>query len=341
MRKIITSLFIGLSFISFGQNEMFQQKMGEALQAFGQSKTAVDYAKAAQKFNEIAQVETENWLPAYYEVMSYTMAGFSRQITADEKDAYLDMAKPTMENLKKLAPHESEIFALESMFVTARLVVNPMERGQSMTALSIGAAERALALNPNNPRAKYMKLSNQMGTAQFFGKDVAPFCQTASTIYAEWDNFELKSPFHPSWGKDEVEEIIKNCGAKKEEGSIQKEENKSSGLSLQVHVQKLKSSEGLVLMQLKNEKEEVIQTKSVAIENGNALVSFTNLPEGKYAVSYFHDANSNMKLDSGKYGPTEGYGFSNNAKGFMNAPDFSKTLFLLNSDVTLSLKTRN
>jgi uncharacterized protein (DUF2141 family) len=37
----------------------------------------------------------------------------------------------------------------------------------------------------------------------------------------------------------------------------------------------------------------------------------------------FHDENDNGVLDKGAFGiPTEGYGFSNNAKGFFGAPSW-------------------
>lgn len=57
---------------------------------------------------------------------------------------------------------------------------------------------------------------------------------------------------------------------------------------------------------------------------------FTNLPEGVYAVSVFHDENMNQKLDKNFMGiPKEGYGASNNPKKKMGPPDFEETKFQL------------
>ena len=39
--------------------------------------------------------------------------------------------------------------------------------------------------------------------------------------------------------------------------------------------------------------------------------------------------------------PAEGYGFSNNAHGFMGPPKFKDQLFDINSDLTITLKTGN
>jgi len=59
---------------------------------------------------------------------------------------------------------------------------------------------------------------------------------------------------------------------------------------------------------------------------------FTNLEPGRYAVIVFHDENDNGKLDENAWGvPTEGYGFSNNAEGFLSAPSFKDAGVLLDS----------
>lgn len=52
------------------------------------------------------------------------------------------------------------------------------------------------------------------------------------------------------------------------------------------------------------------------------------LKAGTYAIALFQDLNNNSKLDTGIFGiPTEKYGFSNNAKGFMGSPSFKKAKF--------------
>jgi len=70
---------------------------------------------------------------------------------------------------------------------------------------------------------------------------------------------------------------------------------------------------------------------------GTQSVVFTNLKPGTYAVIAFHDANDNGKLDENWLGvPTEGYGFSNNAEGFMSAPSFQNVGVLVdNQDLSI------
>jgi uncharacterized protein (DUF2141 family) len=74
---------------------------------------------------------------------------------------------------------------------------------------------------------------------------------------------------------------------------------------------------------------------------GTQSIIFTQLRPGRYAVIAFHDENDNGRLDESPWGvPTEGYGFSNDALGFLTAPSFEAagvTLGANNSAITISL----
>ncbi len=79
--------------------------------------------------------------------------------------------------------------------------------------------------------------------------------------------------------------------------------------------------------------------KVVKIENKSATLVFTDLPEGIYAVSTFHDENNNGKMDTNFMGiPKEDYGTSNDAKGFMGPPKYKDAKFSLTADKTISIK---
>ena len=106
---------------------------------------------------------------------------------------------------------ETEIYVLQAFCYTARLVINPIERGQEYGLLSGDATGKALELDPSNPRAQLMKLQMEIGSARFMGQDPKSFCPQAKELWAKWDNFKPKSPIYPDWGKDQLEGIIKNC----------------------------------------------------------------------------------------------------------------------------------
>ena len=61
---------------------------------------------------------------------------------------------------------------------------------------------------------------------------------------------------------------------------------------------------------------------------GVQAIVLGGLKPGRYAVITFHDENNDGKLGSTPWGvPTEGYGFSNDAHGFLQAPSFDAAAF--------------
>lgn len=66
----------------------------------------------------------------------------------------------------------------------------------------------------------------------------------------------------------------------------------------------------------------------VRARKGDVKVTLFDLPSGTYAVSSFHDENGDQKLDRNMMNiPTEGYGFSNGARGVMGPPSFEDSAF--------------
>lgn len=62
---------------------------------------------------------------------------------------------------------------------------------------------------------------------------------------------------------------------------------------------------------------------SIRADSGIRRMVFSNLPPGRYASIVFQDANRNGKIDKNLVGiPTEPYGFSRNATGFLGPPNF-------------------
>ena len=107
-----------------------------------------------------------------------------------------------------------------------------------------------------------------------------------------------------------------------------------------VTIENLKSNEGKVLIGLYNSEDDflskVFMGKVVSIANNSCSITFEDVPEGIYAVSYVHDENDNGKMDTNFVGiPKEDYGCSNNAKGFMSAPKWEDAKFELSKTIEL------
>ncbi|KXK35986.1 MAG: hypothetical protein UZ06_CHB003000174 [Chlorobi bacterium OLB6] len=69
-----------------------------------------------------------------------------------------------------------------------------------------------------------------------------------------------------------------------------------------------------------------------------AQYTFTDLPEGTYAVSVLHDENNNGKIDKKFIVPKEGIGFSRiTSIGLTNRPNFKKASFQLTGNKKITI----
>ena len=82
-----------------------------------------------------------------------------------------------------------------------------------------------------------------------------------------------------------------------------------------------------------------IQVAESKIEDGKCKIVFENVPSGEYAITCFHDKNSNGKMDFQSNGmPLEDYGASNNVMNF-GPPQYDDAKFTItDKDVSLDIK---
>jgi len=121
-------------------------------------------------------------------------------------------------------------------------------------------------------------------------------------------------------------------------------DEKTENFSLTIQVKDLRNSKGVVQFALYNKDGSVpdehytkyFRISKGKITNNSSVVTFDNLPQGKYAVNILHDENSNGKIDKGFVLPKEGIGFSNYMDfGITNRPNFTKSSFDLKGDLKI------
>ena len=85
-----------------------------------------------------------------------------------------------------------------------------------------------------------------------------------------------------------------------------------------------------------------LKNYSVKVEKNTAIITITNLPKGEYAISMYHDENSDNECNRNFIGiPKEAYGFSNNNKPKMAAPKYKDCKFSFSENKTLHIKMIN
>ena len=104
---------------------------------------------------------------------------------------------------------------------------------------------------------------------------------------------------------------------------------------IHIEIASLRNDKGKVVCALyassdgfpKKSENALVQVNS-AIANTKAVCEFSGIAPGTYAVSVFHDENSNGKLDTNFMGiPREGVGASNDARGHLGPPKFDAAAF--------------
>lgn len=114
-------------------------------------------------------------------------------------------------------------------------------------------------------------------------------------------------------------------------------------LKLEIEITGFTNDSGSAMVGLYNTKDSFLKKtfKSIktVVKNKKTYAIFTNLTKGEYAVSMYHDENSNGKMDANFMGiPKESYAASNGAKGFMGPPKHDDAKFTLTSNKKLSIK---
>jgi len=188
----------------------YKQAMGAALTQMGSIKDNGGYLDLANQFQRIAENEATEWIPAYYAAFCTTLYSF-KEINKAKIDPLLDQAQTMIDKALKLKPAESEIWVLQGMLYQAKIMVDPMTRGQKFFMQANEAFAKAEALNAENPRLYYLKGQNMMNMPKMFGggKEAAkPMFQKASEKFLSFKPAEM---FAPNWGKEQNAESLKAC----------------------------------------------------------------------------------------------------------------------------------
>jgi len=101
--------------------------------------------------------------------------------------------------------------------------------------------------------------------------------------------------------------------------------------TIEVQIINFASDKGVVQIGLFNAEssflDKVYKGKEVKIKDQKAVAIFTDIPDGTYAISVFHDKNKDEKLNTFLGIPTENYAASNNAPSKFGPPKWENAKF--------------
>lgn len=177
------------------------EKMGNP----GESRQAV-----AATFERIAQAEKTQWLPYYYAVLSNVIQSLSLN-DMDAKDKLLDHAQELLDAAFLLHCDSSECMVVQGFLYIAKLQADPMTRGAEFSVKANSAFDKAIKLNPENPRGYYLKGTTVFNTPDFYGGGKVPAKPILTMAAEKFKSFKASDPFAPNWGKEDCEKQLAAC----------------------------------------------------------------------------------------------------------------------------------
>ena len=225
MKHALLAAAIFAAFTVHAQSDKYMDAMKKNLESFRADSTQDHWETMAASFQRIGDAEKTQWLPYYWSAMSLATEGWmyfpnekgqTAVKTADLSSAVATMAtriKDMTDKAEALATSDtakSEIYTIRNMAATQQMLVDPQSRYMTFGAEAGQDLDKAMTLNPNNPRVYYLKGMSLFGTPEQFGggKAVAkPMFQKAVDL----GKAEEQKPLYPHWGLDMSEAMLAAC----------------------------------------------------------------------------------------------------------------------------------
>lgn len=216
MKQMLIGILLGGSCMagSWAQSSTDSADYQTGILRIANARVSADYLEAASYFEHLATRYPEQWVSCYYAALSYIHA--SRQAQDDKtRDALLDKVEPLIDRAFKLKPGEPEVYVLQAFYYQSRIQVNPELRGLAYSQKADASLKKALAQDPDNPRAYLLAGYNVYFTPALFGggpKNALPHFLKARDKYL---HFRPALPYYPAWGEAEAHQMIKTCSQAK------------------------------------------------------------------------------------------------------------------------------
>jgi hypothetical protein len=207
---ILASVMLFSTTLAKANDSKYAEVMQKNIQAVYTTNDVVEIQNIVNTFERIGDSEKTKWEPYYYAAYGYIMMANREQEPA-KKDSYLDLALQGIEKAKAIQPSESEVVALEGFVHMIRVSIDPASRGQQYSGMAMQAFGKAVALNPENPRALSLLAQMQFGMAQFFGSPVTEACVTNTKAIEKFNTGTSENPLAPRWGKGIAEALKAKC----------------------------------------------------------------------------------------------------------------------------------
>jgi len=222
MKQLLLAATILFAVAAHAQRDKYNSAMLQALEKFDSSNTPADLESLAATFQRIGDAEKTQWLPYYWQGIALSRIGWmyfpeqagAAALKTDDLDKTIaditgrvTAAADKADALATDSNAKSEILTLRNMVATQQMIVDPQSRYMTYGQQAADALQKAMQLNPNNPRVAYLQAMSVYGTPEQFGggKDKAkPLVQKAVDLAKA----EQVKPLYPHWSLEQSEKVL-------------------------------------------------------------------------------------------------------------------------------------
>lgn len=206
MKTLLTFISVLLISISVSAQSTYEKGMQQAFKLWGNKKIEA----TSNLFERIAKAEKENWLPYYYVALVNTTDSFTAK-DQSKVPAQLEKAQEYLNLAKTFTANNEETEILQALVFIAQMV-NDSSKTQALSPKIESIYQKALQMNPNNPRVVVSFADWKIGGAKYFKQDITTYCEALKKGLLLFDTYQEKVPFGPSWGKDRAQQLYAECG---------------------------------------------------------------------------------------------------------------------------------
>lgn len=216
MKKLtfILAALLMFSLQVLAQESPYQKAMKKEIAKLIDADSLPQLRQSANAFARIAEMNTSEWQPVYYQALAFTYQGLNKTLTLDKKDEALAQAEALVKKADAISPNNAEIVTLQGFVTMAKLSADPASRGQGLSGVVMQTFGKSMAIDNKNPRTLVLMAQMEYGMAKFFGSGTDKACGLAKqslAIFNGQDTEALKAAMLPTWGKDQAEGMVKGC----------------------------------------------------------------------------------------------------------------------------------
>lgn len=170
---------------------------------------ALDTTRDAQALNDIGSVFAaiyefrKEWLPQYYECLAYIRS--SESYTNDEqKKSVMEKAGAV---LAKLPQDNDEVLVLRALYGMDNLAID-RTAWQTFLPMINNSLKKAIEINPQNPRAYYLKGLIKYNMPASMGGGREEGMQLFRQALEKYQARDTADELRPAWGKKELENYL-------------------------------------------------------------------------------------------------------------------------------------